>query len=474
MIGRAATMALVLVTLVPTSSAAQERLTLDAVLDAVDRAFPLLDAARRDAEAADGQALRASGAFDLRVSAGADLLRGAGYDNETASAGVTQPLPFAGLNLFGGYRLGRGSFAPYDGKAQTLSDGEWRTGLSVPLLKNRSIDSRRGALEQTSLGRQIAEQRVETSRLRFHGEAALRYWDWVAAGQQQVVTAQLLTLAERRDSDLADAIGLGQIAPIERVDNRRAILQRQSELVRARRQTERHAIGLSLYYRHDDGTPRMPDVQAMPTDLPAPPVRLTRSRIQADILAAQRERPDVRALLLQRAQQETAVALARNDLLPSLDLFTQVARDTGGGPRSLRGTEVEAGVAFAVPVQRRQARGDRQIAEATLARVDAELRYARDRVRTEVEDAASALNAALDAAELVGAEVAVARDLENAERERFALGDSTQFLVNLRELATADAATRQIAAIAEAHKARAIYDVAVGVGPHARVNIRTP
>lgn len=474
MTGRAVTMALVLAAAVPTPSTAQDRLTLDTVLDAVDRAFPLLDAARRGADAADGQAVRASGAFDLRVSAGADLLRGAGYDNETASAGVMQPLPLAGLDLFGGYRLGRGSFAPYDGKAQTLSDGEWRAGLSLPLLRNRRIDSRRGALTQTAIGRQVAEQRVEASRLRFHGEAALRYWDWVAAGQQQAVTAQLLALAERRDRDLADAISLGQIAAIERVDNRRAILQRQSELVRARRQTERHAIGLSLYYRNDDGTPRMPGVQAMLSDLPAPPAPLSRARIEADILAAQRERPDVRALLLQRAQQETAVALSGNELLPSLDVFTQVTRDAGGGPRSLRGTEVEAGVAFAVPVQRRQALGDRRIAEATLARIDAELRFARDRVLTEVEDAASALSAALDAAELVGAEVDVARELEQAERERFTLGDSTQFLVNLRELAAADAATRQIAAIADAHKARAIYDVAIGAARHARTTMRTP
>ena len=62
--------------------------------------------------------------------------------------------------------------------------------------------------------------------------------------------------------------------------------------------------------------------------------------------------------------------------------------------------------------------------------------------------------------EVVAAEVLVARELEQAERDRFALGDSTQFLVNLRELATADAAFREISATAEAHKARVAYDVA--------------
>lgn len=471
---RALAIALVLCVFVPTPSPAQSTLTIDAVFAAVDRAFPLLDAARWDAEVAEGQALTARGAFDLQVTAGADLLRGANYDNGTASAALTQPVPFGGVNLFGGYFLGRGTFAPYDGKSQTSSDGEWRTGLSLPLLRNRRIDSRRGAVAQTAIGRQLAEQRVEAARLRFQGEAALRYWDWVAAGQQQAVASQLLALAERRDRDLADAIGLGQIAPIERVDNRRAILQRRSELVRARRQTERHAIGLSLYYRHDDGTAQVPGADVMPAALPAPPPALTRADVEASIIEAQKGRPDIRALALQRAQQETSVSLARNDLLPSLDVFTQVARDAGGGPPSLRGTDVQSGVAFALPVQRRQARGVQQVSEATLARIDAELRFARDRVQTEIEDAASALNAALEAAEFVGAEVDVARELEQAERERFTLGDSTQFLVNLRELATADAATRQIAAIAEAHKARAVYEVAVGNVRRAQVTARTP
>lgn len=455
-------------------ASAQAPLTIETVLEAVDRAFPLLDAAQREAEAADGKNLAAQGAFDVTVQATGDVLRGAGYDNETATIGIRQPLAPGGLDLFGGYRIGRGTFAPYDGKAQTLSDGEWRAGVSLPLLKNRAIDSRRGTLTRTVLGRQLAEQRVDAARLRFRGEAALRYWDWVAAGRQQAVAADLLAIAETRDRDLADAIALGQLAPIERVDNRRAILQRQSGIIAARRQTERQAIALSLYFRRIDGTPAMVGAEALPAALPPPPPPVTRPEIEAAIAEAMARRPDVRALALQRQQQEVTLALARNALLPSLDLLTQLARDQGDGSRTLRGTGVEVGAAFTLPVARRQARGDEQAALATLARIDAELRFARDRVRTEIEDAASALEAAAEAARIVGDELAVARELEQAERDRFMLGDSTQFLVNLRELATADAALREIAAIAEAHKARVAYDVAAASGLPARTMTRTP
>ncbi|WP_291981455.1 TolC family protein [Luteitalea sp.] len=443
-----------------TPVAAQTPLTVEQVLATVDRAFPLLDAARQEQEAAAGDALSARGAFDLRLQANGDVQRGEVYDNESAAVSLYQPLTFAGANVFGGYRLGRGTFAPYDGKAQTLTDGEWKGGVALPLLRNRAIDSRRGALARTDLGLQLADQRVAASRLRFLGEAALRYWDWVSAGRQQDVASRLLQIAEVRDRDLADAIALGSVAPVERVDNRRAILQRQSGVISARRSTERQSINVSLYLRAVDGSMLRPGDSQVPGSMPPPPPRITREQIEADLRLALANRPDVRAIELTREQQTITLELARNELLPTFDLFAEVSKDAGDGSRTLRGAELDAGATFVLPVQRRQGKGLQRTALANLARLDAELRFARDRVRAEIEDAASALAAALDVVEVVAAEVLVARELEQAERDRFALGDSTQFLVNLRELATADAAFREISATAEAHKARVAYDVA--------------
>ena len=189
---------------------------------------------------------------------------------------------------------------------------------------------------------------------------------------------------------------------------------------------------------------------------------MTQAELEADVARALQTRPDVRAIVLSREQQEVVLSLARNEVLPSLDLYAAVSRDVGDGSRTLQGTELDAGASLQLPIQRRQGRGQERSALASLARLDAELRYAQDRVRTEVEDAASALAAALATVEVVRREVQLACDLEQAERDRFALGDSTQFLVNLRELATADAAAREIGATAEAHKARVAYDVATG------------
>jgi outer membrane protein TolC len=88
-------------------------------------------------------------------------------------------------------------------------------------------------------------------------------------------------------------------------------------------------------------------------------------------------------------------------------------------------------------------------------------RLARDRVGADIRDAYSALQAAFDRLQMVRGEVQVALKLEDAERSRFELGDSTLFLVNLRELATADAALREVNATADYHRFYADYVAAM-------------
>jgi hypothetical protein len=78
---------------------------------------------------------------------------------------------------------------------------------------------------------------------------------------------------------------------------------------------------------------------------------------------------------------------------------------------------------------------------------------ARDVVALELRDAHSALTAAHARVGLAREQLAAAHELEQAERSRFRLGDSTLLLVNLREQAATDAALQELDALAEYHRA---------------------
>ena len=58
-------------------------------------------------------------------------------------------------------------------------------------------------------------------------------------------------------------------------------------------------------------------------------------------------------------------------------------------------------------------------------------------------------------AALAGEQLAAAHELEQAERSRFRLGDSTLLLVNLREQAAADAAAQELEPLGEKQRAQA-------------------
>lgn len=93
---------------------------------------------------------------------------------------------------------------------------------------------------------------------------------------------------------------------------------------------------------------------------------------------------------------------------------------------------------------------------AALAAIDAELRFLDDTIAVEVQDGASALEAAYQRASLAAQEREQTRELERAESRKFQLGAADVMLVNLRELATVDAVN------GEGAKAR--LEVALGIG----------
>ncbi len=423
-------------------------LAADEVIRAVERALPLLEQSRRDVQAAEGDLLAAQGAFDLTLSASARRMDGE-FDNSRFSSLFEQPFASWGATAYGGYRAGRGTFASYDGKAATSDSGEVVAGFDVPLLRGRGIDERRAGRTAAEIGVERAARQLDVARLSYFSTALSHYWDWVAAGRQRDIARALLALAEARDEQLADAVTLGQIAAIERTDNQRAILQRRSALASAERLVELTAIDLSLYYRGPDGAPLRPSADRLP-DLPAAD-RVAVPDEATAVAAALDRRPEVVARRLSRDRVEVDLRLAENTLLPTLDFFSEVSRERRDGPKG--GPSLEVGVAFKLPAQRRKASGQTVKARAAVARAQLDVQWVEDQVRADVQDALSAVRATQAVLDAVAAEVLVARELEGLERDRFTLGDSTQFVVNLRELATADAAVREVRARADYQKA---------------------
>lgn len=435
-------------------------LKLEDVLESVNRAYPPLLAAIQEREIAEGDLLTALGRFDLNLRVRVDADEFGFYDNERFDIGLDQATQRSGASFFTGWRRGEGNFATYDGKLETRNLGEFRAGMRLPLMRDRAIDSRRTDVRKAELGRGAASLSIDQQKIVILQLAARRYWEWVASGRRYRVAQSLLELATTRDSILREGVRLGQLPQIEVVDNERAILQRRSQMIEAERGLQQTTIDLSLFYRDQNGNPRMAQVSQLPGPFPEL-TAMTGDRLKEDIETALRRRPEIERFIVQRRQTQLDADLARNQRLPGVDVLMSFTQEGGSGAVKRGPSELRASVVFDLPLQRRSAEGKLRAAEAKLNQFDQRERFARDQITAEVQDAVSAVQAAYRRARVIAEEVAVARQLQELERSRFDLGDSNLFLVNLREQAAFDAAVREVSAQADYFRAYALYELAI-------------
>lgn len=446
------------------SSQPDGALLLPEVLDSIRRAYPQVLAALADQRAAQAELQSAKGGFDPILKVKGDSAPFGNYRNGRFDVYLEQPTPLWGASAFAGYRVSIGDFADYDGKLVTNNYGEIRAGVAVPLLRNGPIDRRRATLRRAEASVQVADASLGEARLQALRTGSSRYIDWVGAGLRRQIATALLDLAKRRDEALAIRVQRGDMPQIERVDNQRALWQRQGLQVSAQRALEYAALELSLFVRDDAGLPVLVREGRLPNELPVPDRTDygQPERVAADRKLAIEQRPELRRLEQQRKQLEIERDLVKNQLWPSADLSASVSQDFGppGYPRDK--TVLDLSLNVDIPTLNRAARGRLQQAEAALQKFSAQQRLLIDRIHTEVADVHSQLGLAVRRVELAQREYEMAKQVEEAERAKFELGDSTLLSVNLREQATFDAALRRIDSLVEYHRARVSYQAILG------------
>jgi outer membrane protein TolC len=464
----------------PSESTPKERagpvLTLAEVLDSVEQRDPRMESAELGIRGAEGHAMGARGAYDpvLRGRAAYEPV----YRNAVLDARVEQPTPLWGLTAWAGYQVGVGRKPFYNTTLDSILDvddrvgsrdvrsaaGTLTAGLTLPLWRDRGIDRRRANIRQSKMERSRMQETRDAKLLELEVAAATSYWTWVANGLRLEIEQTLLELAQTRDEALRRRIELGALDPLAGVDNQRLILDREGRVVAAERAFQQAGLDLSLYLRDGNGNPVVPDPERLPMRLPEM-VSPDTGSIEAKINEALEHRPDRRARMTLRSQADVELRWAKNQRAPRVELSAWVSRYMG---RPLiqgfsRNNAVIA-LLFEIPIPLRASRGQLEATRAAAASVAAELRFLDNTIAVEVRDGHQALLAAYRRARLANQEVELSRQLAAAEYRKFQLGAGDLLLVNLREVASADAANNEIQAVFDYFVAKAKLEGALGRG----------
>lgn len=459
-----------------TPAPAAGELTLDDVLRTVSANFPLLLAVEQERQIAAGRRLSAEGAFDTTFRGGSTNQEGS-FGNSRLDFGLEQPTPYNGLTTFAGYRLGLGDFPIYNGGQKTGNGGEFRAGFLLPLLRDGSIDRRRAAIRQARIAERLADPTIRRAELDALRAAARAYWAWVAAGERYRIQQELLTLAADRQKFLDTRVKVAKDrSQIDASENERSVLARR-ELVRAADLSlQQAALELSVFLCDAELNALVPTADRLPAarpegDPPAP----SADNLDADVRLALTQRPELQRLQLLRERAAIDRTLARNQMLPALNVGAAATQDlgessktfTGTGPFASDKTGVALSVSMDLPIQRRDARGRELEAAAVTNQLLLQEKAQQNAIRAEIQEAFARLEQTRQRLDLARRELAVAREVvrQGTALVQNALQDV--LFLNIREFNAADAQTKVVILQAEYRRAYADYLTALGANPTA-------
>lgn len=421
------------------------QLTLDKALSIVDTHYPKLLQGGIEVNKAEAKVLESQGAFDPVVKHISEYKRiqditVAGLPKDAVhNEGQLEVMTRSGIKLFARIRVN-----PDDASSPILQSGrsgEYTGGAIIPLFRNFIVNPARAKEQKAKLGQPLANTNLNLSRMNVLFDTSVAFWDFYAAFLKLEIVRGLVEIAENRANLVRNRVKEGDLPALAIKEAEKEIRRRRGAYVGAERRLNQKAFKLSLFLWSDRGnTPPKIDI-SMLRKAPFNPKPLTLTAINSGIERAQLVRPELSAIRIQKEIVKVDLKVAKNLMLPKVDLIYRQGYDTGVNGI---GNVYTGGVEVALPLRLRRARGLVQQAKLQLKKLDLEETFLKRKINIEVRDTASELNAAYRRYKEVQEEVKKARALEQGERQRFNLGDSSLFLVNRRERDRAEAEDKSI------------------------------
>lgn len=353
--------------------------------------------------------------------------------------------------------------------------------LRQPLLRDRTVDAARLGLRVAAADRQRAGATLERQVAETVAAVERAYWRLTAVRLEVGVREEAMRLADEQLSETRVRIEEGAAPETELAQPRAELERRRGELLAAQEAVARAENALKLLIL-GDGDRELWSRRLAPAEGPA--VEIVSVDVAAEMDRALAARPEVAAAAAAVERRRAEAAFARDGVRPVLDAVVSYDRFGLAGRRNPAATpapgvsgdlpgrregnfeqsleslgdddfdDARVALVLGIPLGNRTARATAAIAGSVERQAEADLVRLRKEVRAEVLDAAAAL-------ETAGQRIAAARAAReaaevqlSAEKDRYAAGLSTNFLVLTRQNDLARARLDEIAAETDYRTAR--------------------
>jgi len=392
-----------------------------------------------------------------------------------AGVSLEQLLPSGGVVAL----RASGSRETTDGTLALLSPA-FRTRVGIefrqPLLRDLATDAARRDVRAARSDRRGAIASLRRAVSETIAAVEQSYWTLVAARLGVQVREEAVRLAEAQLVETQARVRTGTVPRTELAQPQAERERRLGELLAAREAQARSENTLKLLILTGAGDPLW-EAQLAPAESAG--VDTTPIDVAAAMRHALASRPELElaASVVERRRAETG--FARNGIWPSLDAVVSYDRFGLAGSASPSGPggsipgrlsgglgqsfetlgdgdfdAARVALVLGLPIRNRAARGSAEAARRVERQAEAELASVRKAIRAEVLDAAAALETADQRIGAARAGREAAETQLSAERDRFATGLTTNFLVLTRQNDLSRARLDEISALTDYRRAR--------------------
>jgi outer membrane protein TolC len=445
---------LTLLLLAETTAAQARAVSLREAIVLAVRHNPALAAAGAQVRIAEASALAARGLDDFVLQASAEwraarreAVSGApvqerAFDEVSGSLSLTRPLASGGrlgLQLESGYRRTRFETGAADMLPERSASEAYAPSLQLsleqPLLRGFGTDVARAERRRAHSQRSVARAERKALAASLVRDVVSGYWELAYSAQELAIHRASAAAAREQLVRVQANVAVGKLPKSATAEIEVAIALREDSVSLAEQVLTDRSLALGL----STGLPVNERLRA--ADSLASGETGGRRLAQEIIATALAENPRLQAITEQGLGAAVELDITENDLLPQLDLTVAGgpagnAGDARAAYEQLTGFEsygITAGLAFALPIGRRAARGAHDAARARLNQVQLGEAELAAQIAATVVRGIARRDTARRRVDLLGPSAqAAALDLES-EKARFEVGRASNFDVLRRQ-----------------------------------------
>lgn len=418
-------------------------LRFDEFMGFVKTYHPIVKQAELLIDESQAKLMKARGGFDpkMEVDYARKKFKDAVY-YDTLDAAFKIPTWY-GIELKGAFEDADGVFLNPE---NTFPDeGLYSAGVSFSIARGFLINERMVALKQAKIYREQAKADRDILVNTVLYEAALGYFNWLQAYNENLIFEDFLYNAQVRFKGVKKYVEVGELPTIDSIEARIVVNDRKLNLENSRLKLMKAKLELSNYLWINDNVPIeleetiIPDVNsALVVDQTLNIDLIITEMFQVD------EHPKLKSLSTKYEQFVLNKRLKMNLLLPKIDLQYNFLSETPEVVRSFSASAYKSGLHISFPLFLRKERADLKLAKLKLKDTEYEMISTKVTLQNKIQALKKEL-ASLSVQNSIFEDVL--EDYEQmltAEERKFTLGESSLFLVNSREGKLIDAKLKAI------------------------------